>query len=140
MWVELTTLVIPGINDAEDGLRRIARRIKRELGDDTPWHLTGYYPAYKFRSESYVPPTQVSALAEARDTGMAEGLKFVYAGNVPGHPYENTYCPKCKRSLIERYGFSVTRYDIGPDKCCPYCGGVVPLIGEAMLQAHDRGR
>ncbi len=137
VWVELTTLVIPGVNDAEDGLRRIARRIKKELGDDTPWHLTGYYPAYKFRSESYVPPTPVSTLAKARDMGMAEGLRFVYAGNVPGHPYENTCCPCCKQSLIERFGFSITGYNIGPDKRCPYCGEVVPVVGEAMLQSHD---
>jgi len=140
VWVELTTLVIPGINDAEAGLGRIARRIKGELGDDTPWHLTGYYPAYKFRSESYVPPTPVDTLVRARDIGMGEGLKFVYAGNVPGHPYENTYCPRCNQSLIERYGFSVARYNIGADKRCPNCGEVVPLIGEAVLQSHDRGR
>jgi len=137
VWVELTTLVIPGVNDAEDGLRRIARRIKKELGDDTPWHLTGYYPAYKFRSESYVPPTPVSTLAKARDMGMAEGLRFVYAGNVPGHPYENTCCPCCKQSLIERYGFSITRYDISPDKSCPHCGEEIPVIGEPRIPSHE---
>ena len=130
LWVELTTLAMPGVNDTEDGLGRIAQRIKRELGDDTPWHLTGYYPAYKFRAESYVPPTPVSTLTKARDIGMAEGLKFVYIGNIPGHPYENTYCPGCKQPLIERYGFSITRYNISPDKRCPNCGEGIPVIGE----------
>jgi len=130
VWVELTTLVIPGVNDAEEGLSRIARRIKGELGDDIPWHLTGYYPAYKFRSESYVPPTPVDTLEKVRDIGKAEGLKYVYAGNVPGHPYENTYCPSCKQSLIERYGFSITKYNISPAKHCPYCGEEIPIIGE----------
>ena len=130
LWVELTTLVIPGVNDTDDELSQIARRIKRELGDDTPWHLSGYYPAYKFRNESYVPPTPLTTLEKARDMGIAEGLKYVYVGNVPGHPYENTYCPGCHQSLIERYGFSITRYNISPDKHCPYCGKQIPIIGK----------
>ncbi|MBA7501418.1 hypothetical protein ES704_04184 [subsurface metagenome] len=136
VWVELTTLVIPGVNDAEEGLRRIARRIKRELGDDTPWHVTGYYPAYKFRNESYVPPTPVSNLEKARDMAKAEGLKYVYVGNVPGHPYENTYCPSCNQSLIERYGFNIIKYNISPDKHCPYCGEKIPIIGEPDVTNH----
>jgi len=135
LWIELTTLIIPGVNDAEDGLGWIARRIKSELGDDTPWHVTGYYPAYKFRDEFYVPPTSVSMLERARDVGMSEGLKFVYVGNVPGHRYENTYCPRCKQSLIERYGFSITGYCISADKRCPSCGERIPLIGEAEQRA-----
>jgi len=130
VWVELTTLVIPGINDTEDGLKRMAQRAKRELGDDIPWHLSGYYPAYKFRVKSYVPPTPLSTLETARGIGMAEGLKFVYIGNVPGHPYENTYCPGCQQSLIERHGFSITKYNVSPDKRCPYCGQEIPIIGE----------
>ena len=137
VWVELTTLVIPGVNDAEEGLSRIARRIKRELGDDTPWHLSGYYPAYTFGSKPYIPATPVSTLEKARDIGKAEGLRYVYAGNVPGHPYENTYCPRCHQSLIERCGFSITKYNITADKHCPRCGEEIPVIGEAVLQSHD---
>jgi len=132
VWVELTTLVIPGINDSEQGLRRMAGRIKRELGDNTPWHLTGYYPAYKFRDESYVPPTPVSTLERARAIASDEGLKYVYAGNVPGHSYENTFCPRCNRCLLQRYGFSVIKCEITPDKRCPYCDEEIPLIGEPM--------
>lgn len=137
VWVELTTLVIPGINDAVDDLSRIARRIKMELGDDIPWHFTGYYPAYKFREESYVPPTPVTTLEKARAIAIAEGLKFVYIGNVPSHTYENTYCPKCQQSLIERYGFGITRYNISSDKHCPYCGEVIPIIGEPHFQNYE---
>ncbi|HEX76009.1 MAG TPA: AmmeMemoRadiSam system radical SAM enzyme [Dehalococcoidia bacterium] len=129
IWVEVTTLVIPGINDTEAGLRSIARRIKGELGNDIPWHVSGYYPAYKFRNESYVPATPTSTLEKARDIGKAEGLKYVYAGNVPGHPYENTFCPHCNRSLIQRHGFTITRYEITLDKRCPYCGEEIPIIG-----------
>ena len=136
VWVELTTLVIPGVNDTEEGLSQIARRIKRELGDDTPWHVTGYYPAYKFKTETYVPPTPVSTLEKARDMAKGEGLKYVYTGNVPGHPYENTYCPSCHQSLIERYSFSITKYNISPDKHCPYCGEEIPIIGEPNVPNH----
>jgi len=135
VWVELTTLVIPGVNDSDDGLRRIAQRIKGELGNAVPWHLTGYYPAYKFRNQSYAPPTPLSTLERARNIGIAEGLRFVYIGNVPGHPYENTYCPNCQHSLIERYGFSLTRYSVSPDRHCPYCGEEIPIIGEPDVTA-----
>jgi len=138
VWIELTTLVIPGVNDAEDGLSQMARRIKRELGNDIPWHLTGYYPAYKFRSENYVPPTPLSTLETARWIGMAEGLKYVYIGNVPGHSHENSYCPGCQQSLVERCGFSITRYNISPDKHCPYCGEEIPIIGEPNVPNQER--
>jgi len=137
VWVELTTLVIPGVNDDEGGLSRIAHRIRGELGNDIPWHLTGYYPAYKFRNESYVPPTPLSTLEKARHIGMAEGLKYVYVGNVSGHPYENTCCPGCRQSLIERYGFSITKYHISPDKHCPYCGEEIPIIGKPLVPNHE---
>ena len=133
VWVELTTLVIPGVNDTEVGFSRMARRIKAELGNDIPWHLSGYHPAYQFRGKSYVPATPVTILEKARDIAIAEGLKYVYAGNVPGHPFENTYCPNCRQSLIERHGFSITSCNINPDKRCPYCGERIPIIGENIL-------
>jgi pyruvate formate lyase activating enzyme len=100
------------------------------LGDTTPWHLTRYYPAYKFRDEFYVPPTSTSALERARGIGKEEGLKYVYAGNIPGHRYENTYCPSCHQLLIERYGFSITKYKITSDKRCPSCGEEIVIIGD----------
>lgn len=128
IWVELTTLVIPGINDVEECLEGIARRIADELGVDTPWHVTGYYPAYKFASELYVPATTIGALEKARRIGKQEGLNYVYFGNFPGHPYESTYCPKCGHSVIERYGFNVTKYSLTSDKKCPTCGERIPVI------------
>ena len=72
----MTTLAIPGVNDSEEGLRRIARRIKGELGDDTPWHLSGYYPAYKFSNEFHVPATPVGTLEKARDIGRDEAFLY----------------------------------------------------------------
>jgi len=77
----LTTLIIPKINDSEEQIRGIAQRIKEELGDETPWHITGHYPAYKSNN----PPTKVKRLKLGRDIGIATGLKYVYVGNVPPH-------------------------------------------------------
>lgn len=104
--VEVTTLVIPTVNDDETSLRSIAKRIVEELGQDTPWHVTAYYPAYLFDA----PPTPVRTLEKAYRIGREEGLKFVYLGNVPGHPYENTYCPKCETLLIRRYGVQMVKW------------------------------
>lgn len=129
VWIEITTLLIPGVNDGDRTLKEIAGRIKYELGDDTPWHTTGYFPAYRFSDELYVPPTPLATLERARDTGRAEGLKYVYAGNAPGHPYENTYCPNCNQLLVERRGFSVAKYSITAERRCPRCGLEIPIVG-----------
>ena len=126
VWVEIATLVIPGVNDDEECLKSIAKRIKDELGEDTPWHVTRYYPAYKF----YVPATPISSLEKARELGIEEGLNYVYAGNVSGHPYENTYCPGCNELLIKRYAFDLIEYRITRDKKCPKCGKKISIINE----------
>ncbi len=122
--VEVTTLVIPTVNDDETTLRSIARRIATELGVDTPWHVTAYYPAYLFNA----PPTPVSTLERAYHIGREEGLRFVYLGNVPGHPYENTYCPRCGALLIQRFGVRMAKNLMRGDEC-PQCGEKLPIIG-----------
>ncbi len=129
VWVEITTLVIPGVNDREGVLRSIAGRIREELGPDTPWHVTRYYPAYEFLWKSYVPPTEIETLERAWEIGRSEGLQFVYLGNVPGHPRESTYCPRCGELLIERWGFEVRRRGLGEDNTCSSCGAPIPLVG-----------
>lgn len=120
--VEVTTLVIPGVNDEEGDLRAIAERIASELGPDTPWHVTRYFPAYEFRA----PPTPIATLERACEIGMAAGLKYVYIGNVPGHPRQNTYCPNCKALLLERDGLSLLRQQLLGSRC-PRCGELLPL-------------
>jgi pyruvate formate lyase activating enzyme len=120
--LEITTLVIPGVNDDEELLRGIARRIRAELGAETPWHLSGYYPSYRF----HTPPTPLTALERAWQVGKEEGLEYVYLGNVRGHRLENTYCPRCGKLLIERSGLRVTQYDLA-DTSCPACGQPIPL-------------
>ncbi len=120
--VEVTTLVIPGVNDDAETLRLLAERIREELGSTTPWHLTRYFPAHQFRA----PPTPVSLLEKAKEIGEAAGLRFVYVGNVPGHPGQNTYCPGCKALLIERDGLSLIASHIRAN-VCPRCQEGLPI-------------
>ena len=123
VWLEITTLLVPGVNDAVEVARAIAGRIVADLGRDVPWHLTRYHPAYRFSA----PPTPVSTLEQVWRMGKEAGLRFVYLGNVAGHPFAHTYCPQCGALLIQRDGLSVktSRLNCG---CCPDCGGALPGV------------
>ncbi|MEN3045092.1 MAG: AmmeMemoRadiSam system radical SAM enzyme [Candidatus Hydrothermales bacterium] len=123
LWVEIITLVIEGFNDKEEDIRGIAKRIKEEVGDDIPYHLTRYYPSYKFSS----PPTSVKRLEILRDVALNEGLQYVYIGNVPFHKYENTYCHNCKVLLIKRNIFDVEENKVIKGKCFK-CGVKIPGV------------
>jgi pyruvate formate lyase activating enzyme len=114
--VEITTLVIPGVNDADTTLRGIAERIASTLGPEVPWHVSGYHPAYRFGA----PPTPIRTLERAWQTGRDAGLAFVYVGNVPGHRYDNTYCPGCGALLVRRAGFDMLLNAVRAGKC-PEC-------------------
>jgi len=127
LHVEVVNLVIPGVNDREEQLRELARRHLREAGEETPLHFTAYYPAYKFEA----PPTPVSKLERAHDIAVSEGLDYVYIGNVPGHRYENTYCPGCGELLIERFGLELVRANLRGGRC-PSCGREIPIVGEVF--------
>jgi pyruvate formate lyase activating enzyme len=115
--IELTTLVIPTVNDSDSILRGIAERITRDLGPEVPWHVSGYFPAYRFT----VPPTPNQTLERAWQIGKEAGLEFVYTGNLPGDPHENTYCPACGALLIRRSGFGAVENGLDAGKC-PECG------------------
>ncbi|MCD6530090.1 AmmeMemoRadiSam system radical SAM enzyme [Candidatus Bathyarchaeota archaeon] len=116
IWVEVTTLVIPTLNDSEEVLRGIAEFISG-VGEDIPWHVSRFYPAYKLID---LPPTPLETLRKAREIGLEAGLKYVYQGNVPGEG-ESTYCHECGELLIQRYGYQVLLNKI-EDSRCPYCG------------------
>ncbi|MCG6907533.1 MAG: AmmeMemoRadiSam system radical SAM enzyme [Desulfobacteraceae bacterium] len=117
VWVEVTTLVIPGLNDSDAELRDIAQFL-HATGPETPWHVTAFYPTYKMRDR---PPTPLETLRRARQIGMEAGLRHVYTGNIPGDPGENTYCPACSELLIARRGFTVRQNRL-TDGACPTCG------------------
>ena len=125
IWIEITTLIIPGLNDSPQELKKIARFIKEDLGRETPWHVTAFYPTYKLTDR---PRTQAKTLKEARNIGIDEGLIYVYEGNIPGGEGENTFCYECGRLIIGRYGFSVTEYHIVNGKC-NYCGAKIHGVG-----------
>ncbi|MDY6843533.1 MAG: AmmeMemoRadiSam system radical SAM enzyme [Thermodesulfobacteriota bacterium] len=124
IWVELTTLIIPNYNDSEDELSRIAEFIK-ELGVETPWHVTRFHPTFRLKDQ---PHTPVTTLKRAREIGLSAGLRYVYEGNVPGEGGENTYCYHCKELLIERRGFSILKNSIANSRC-PECASVIDGIG-----------
>lgn len=120
--VECVTNVTPGYNDREEELRGIASWIRKDLGPETPWHVTRFYPYLEL---SHVPPTPLSTLERGREIGKEEGLWYVYIGNVPGHKWENTYCHKCGELLIERYAFEIIKNRIKGCKC-PKCETLIP--------------
>jgi len=115
---EIVNLMVPGKNDDMTQVRAMCRWIKEQLGADVPLHFTRFYPLYKLKS---LPPTPVATLDKARTTAMEEGLHYVYVGNVPGHPGENTNCPKCGVMLIKRLGYQV-QVERLKDGHCASCG------------------
>jgi pyruvate formate lyase activating enzyme len=118
IWLEVTTLLITGQNDADDELKQLAAFIVAELGDETPWHVTAFFPAYKMMD---VPPTPMTTLLRAREIGKQAGLKHVYTGNLYDEDGESTFCPGCEARLIHRHGFELTQNSL-VDGSCAECG------------------
>ncbi|MEM2896100.1 MAG: AmmeMemoRadiSam system radical SAM enzyme [Candidatus Bathyarchaeia archaeon] len=123
IWIEITTLIIPTLNDSDEELRKIAEFI-RSVGEEIPWHVSQFYPAYKLQD---LPRTPTATLRRARDIGLEVGLRYVYEGNVPGEVGENTYCYKCGKMLIRRYGYQIIENRI-KNSSCPYCGAKIDGI------------
>jgi pyruvate formate lyase activating enzyme len=122
--LEITNLVIPTMNDEMSVVREMCIWVRKELGPDTPVHFSRFYPLYKLRS---LPPTPVSTLDKVRAVALSAGLEYVYIGNIPGHEAENTFCPKCKKRVIQRTGYMVGETHIKDGKC-GYCGKPIPGI------------
>lgn len=122
--LEITNLMIPTKNDEQTMVREMCLWIKRELGADTPIHFSRFYPLYKLRT---LPPTPISTLEKARAVALSEGLEYVYIGNIPGHEAENTFCPKCKKRIIQRTGYMVGEIHMKAGKC-KFCGKPIPGI------------
>jgi len=124
IYLEITNLVIPTLNDDMSLLRDMCLWVKKELGPETPIHFSRFYPLYKL---STLPPTPVSTLEKARTVALDAGLKYVYIGNVPGHEGANTFCAGCKKMIIQRAGYMIVRMDVKDGKCT-YCGKPIPGI------------
>ncbi|MFZ0034997.1 MAG: AmmeMemoRadiSam system radical SAM enzyme [Sedimentisphaerales bacterium] len=118
IWLEITTLLVLGENDSGDELKRLAEFIVNEVGADVPWHISRFHPQYKYLDSVSTP---AEALERAEAIGKAAGLHYVYLGNVPGSKSESTFCYKCGRILIERFGYHMAANNI-KNSCCPDCG------------------
>ncbi|MBN1894652.1 AmmeMemoRadiSam system radical SAM enzyme [bacterium] len=125
VWVEVTTLLVPGLNDTEEEIGEIARFIAG-VDPSIPWHISRFHPQYRMMDR---PPTDPRRISRARDIGVKSGLRFVYSGNVPGDEGENTNCPSCGNSLILRYGFTVQKNAVRDGKC-PRCGETIQGVWE----------
>jgi pyruvate formate lyase activating enzyme len=128
-WVEVVTLVIPGFNDSTEELMDAARFLA-SISPDIPWHVTAFHPDYRMIDP---PPTAAGTLIRAAEIGQEAGLRFVYAGNLPGRVggYENTACPGCRRPVVERLGYALLAYRLTAEGKCRHCGTLVPGVWPA---------
>ena len=118
VWVEITNLVLPGYNDDDDTITKMCLWIKENLGADAPLHFSRFWPMYKLTA---LNPTPIETLEKARKIALGCGLKYVYIGNVPGNDAENTYCPKCKKAVIKRSGYTIWEVNLENGRC-KFCG------------------
>jgi pyruvate formate lyase activating enzyme len=130
VWIELTTLLIPGANDSDKELNNLADWVRNELGPDVPLHFTAFTPAYKLTN---VGPTPVETLLRARDIALGKGINYVYTGNVYDKKSQSTFCPSCKKLLIERDWHAVGEYHI-KNSSCAYCQN--PIAGRFLPGSH----
>lgn len=124
IWTEIVYLVVPTLNDDTKELRDMCRWIFYELGPDIPLHFSRFYPQYKLKN---LPPTPIDVLEKARDIALEAGIHYVYIGNVPGNPAENTYCPKCENCVVKRTGYAIIENNITEGKC-ENCGNSIAGI------------
>ncbi|MCJ7816267.1 MAG: AmmeMemoRadiSam system radical SAM enzyme [Candidatus Aenigmarchaeota archaeon] len=122
VWIEVTTLLIPGYNDSEKTITGIVEWVKENLGVDTPMHFSRFYPQYKLMNAE---PTPVKTIEEAVKIAEKLGMHYVYAGNIYAHDKESTHCPKCHRKVIDRVGYHISKIR----NKCPDCGTGIAIAG-----------
>lgn len=125
--IEITNLVVPKSGDSLERAKQLAAWIRDSVGKDTPFHLLRFHPDYHLTT---IPATPIESLEKAYVAAKDAGLNYVYIGNVPGHPCENTYCPNCNEMVIKRYSFEITRWNLTKDMRCPVCGHDIPIKGK----------
>lgn len=125
VWVELTTLLIPGENDSDAELDEMTKWVRRELGPDIPHHFTAFHPDYKM---SETPATPPETLTRAREIAIRNGLRFVYTGNVHDESGGSTYCPGCGRVVIGRDWYEITKWALTADGRCQHCSAIIPGV------------
>lgn len=126
VFTEIVNLVVPSLNDDMDEIAKMCRWVYDNMGPDTPIFFSRFTPQYKLGN---LPATPIETLEKARSIAIGAGLRYVYIGNVPGHPGENTYCPSCGKMLIRRYGYAILENNISKGRCA-FCGKEIPGIWE----------
>ena len=134
VWLEITTLLIPGQNDSDAELTAMSQWLMKELGPDVPLHFSAFHPDYKMQD---TPPTPLSTLVRARNIALAQGLRYVYTGNVHNLEGDTTFCPSCHAKLIVRDWYDIKQYRLTPDGHCPDCG--TAIAGQFDRQAGHFG-
>ncbi len=124
--IEITDLVIPRVGDDIEKARKLVRWIRDNLGPETPLHFLRFHPDYKMMDYPWTP---IETLEKHIKIAREEGMKYVYIGNVPGHPDEHTRCPRCGNIVIERYGFEIISWRLTKDNRCKFCGERIPIVG-----------
>jgi len=122
VWTEITTLLIPGKNDSDAEIEAESKWIMRELGPEVPLHFTAFHPDYKLTDIAHTP---AATLARARKIALAEGLHYVYTGNVHDSKGGTTFCPGCDEALIVRDWYDILSYTVTPEGRCPHCDGAL---------------
>jgi len=137
LWLKIVTLVIPGFNDSDDELIRLAEFLA-SVSTDIPWHVTAFHKDYKMTDPDN---TSSETLTRAAVIGKKAGLHYVYAGNLPGMvgDLENTRCPNCRALVIERYGYRILGYHLTPHGCCPSCGSNIPGRWAPLYHGRSQG-
>jgi pyruvate formate lyase activating enzyme len=134
--IEITDLVVPEIGDNLDAAKKLASWVYDNLGPETPIHFLRFHPDYKLM---HLPATPVKTLERHHDIAKSVGLDYVYLGNVPGHPFEHTYCPECGKVVVERFGFDIAGWHLDNRNCCKYCGNEIAIVG-SLSSAIDEDR
>jgi pyruvate formate lyase activating enzyme len=138
LWLEIVTLLIPDFNDSPEELRSLTEFLAN-ISPDIPWHVTAFHADYKMTSQRH---TTVDDLLRAAEIGRESGLRYIYAGNLPGRvgPWEDTRCPQCSETLIRRYGYHIEDYRLTPDGHCPTCAHPIPGRWSAKFDAQIASR
>ena len=132
--IEFTDLVVPEVGDNMESARKLSRWIVDNFGPEVPLHFLRFHPDYKMMD---LPSTPVKTLEKHWQIAREEGLEYVYVGNVPGHKYENTYCPACGKVAVGRYGFDITSWNLDRDNRCSGCGHKIPISGKLGTYYRD---
>jgi len=132
--IEITNLVVPKTGDSIERVRQLAAWIRDAIGKDTPFHLLRFHPDYQLTT---ITATPVDTLEKTYVVAKDAGLNYVYIGNVPGHPCENTYCPNCNELVIKRYSFEITKWNLTKDMRCPVCGHEIPIKGKLHASGYS---